>query len=544
MTWNNASVTQIATYTYTPLILSTPLVVFPWWGITASLSKRQATRVGQAGSFSTAHGDPTGPIQATKSFQPHKIDGLQATITRSPNPKDDGGRSDVTFGYIPQNLIDWLKADKGYVAQYPQLASCLPGGPFQDALCALVSPIVAEAATDLTGSSTVSMTSTGCFHPGACAAAATTTTPVKSPMPTSSAATVAAALPDSNPGTPTLAVNPSPTSSQGVGAAIARPFQGPQTAPSVFTNAQISAVAPEASSASNSAANQPTANQQPAADSPPSISPAANVANSPAQNSPAANQPAALRLTANPSDTSQPAASNAGSKTPSIPPPGPLPEASQLPSLTISIGSSASNVVVNGVTSDLRGNTLSPLPNAPSAPAPTISGIESSSILPSHNEVANPANALAPIVVGSQTFTANQASLYIIGSQTLAPGSSAVVIPGSAVYKPSPNQQASKAYSPITVGGQIATPDPTSFSIGGAVVSAGGPQVTVAGTPMSLGSSGVLAVGSSTTTLLKFNGNVTSPSPATFTGKASSDRRTGRIVWSITIGVMVIVSFG
>ena len=32
------------------------------------------------------------------------------------------------YGYIPQELIDWMVKDPNYAAQYPGLESCLPGG--------------------------------------------------------------------------------------------------------------------------------------------------------------------------------------------------------------------------------------------------------------------------------------------------------------------------------------------------------------------------------------------------------------------------------
>ena len=34
------------------------------------------------------------------------------------------------YGYIPQELIDWMVKDPNYAAQYPGLESCLPGGQF------------------------------------------------------------------------------------------------------------------------------------------------------------------------------------------------------------------------------------------------------------------------------------------------------------------------------------------------------------------------------------------------------------------------------
>lgn len=100
------------------------------------------------------------------------------------------------YGYVPQEVIDSLASD------YPNLASCLPGGPsilpikdhepwinIQADGCAAAAPGVQVAVPDLTTSSGATVKGEGCFHPGKCAAAATST-----PAPASSAAVV---LPES-----------------------------------------------------------------------------------------------------------------------------------------------------------------------------------------------------------------------------------------------------------------------------------------------------------------------------------------------------------
>ncbi|KAL6717300.1 hypothetical protein ACLMJK_005215 [Lecanora helva] len=80
------------------------------------------------------------------------------------------------FGYVPQSLIRWIADNPVYASQYPGIGSCLPGGPYIDlgkGDCLLAAPVAPEEALPagaLTTSSQVTVTSAGCFHPGACPA--------------------------------------------------------------------------------------------------------------------------------------------------------------------------------------------------------------------------------------------------------------------------------------------------------------------------------------------------------------------------------------
>ena len=118
---------------------------------------------------------------------------------------------------------------------------------------------------------------------------------------------------------------------------------------------------------------------------------------------------------------------------------------------------------------------------------------------------------LPPVVIGSQTFTANSASEYIIGSQILTPGAPAVVITGlgevsalltagSGTNVPEPTASSiTQIEIPITIGSQIFTPNPSTFSIDGTTLTAGGPGVMIQKTLVSLEPSGSgVVVGSRT----------------------------------------------
>ena len=584
-TWNNASVRGDATYTITPLTLPTPFLLFTSFATPpdrllplADLSLIPTEIVGSTnpqptrssptnldglmqspakGSFQvTAPGGPIqatgslqpsdsgGPIQATGSFQPRKRSNPEATLTLAYN---DAQLARQVFGDIPQNLIDFLDADASYSALYPHLGSCLPGGPpvrMYGCPTILDSPIAAAAASDLIGSSSVSVNSAGCFHQGACAAVAAQTSSanpavfaasVSSTAPISSTAASltqnpnaafnfapdAAAQADIAAGTPSSLVDNPTSSSQDIGAIVNRPFGGlsitqsastsPPIPPPSFTSGQNGGQMPQLSLINKPSSASPgdslsiPVNAQNQAVSDVDPAPGSSVGN---------NRNGQSSLTA-------------------------PPDMSPLPSLSISLGSLASNVVVNGVTSNLQGIALSALPYATSAPINSPLIISST---PGHDQAPAVDSALPTIVIGSQTYTANTASFYIIGSQTLAPGSSGIVVADSVVYNPSTSLPLLSAVTPITIGGQTATPNPTGFSIDGTFVSAGEPQVTIAGTPVSLGVSGILDVGNSTVTLGTNNRYAATSNSAMFTGKGSSDHHTCRLAWSVTMAIVISIN--
>ena len=150
---------------------------------------------------------------------------------------------------------------------------------------------------------------------------------------------------------------------------------------------------------------------------------------------------------------------------------------------------SASDFIIDGQTF-IPGAPALTISNTPISLAPGASEV----VIGGSTEILRSGATLPPIVIGSQTFTANNAGAYVIGTQTLTPGASGIVVPGS-LFTPGPS------LSVFTVAGQVFTANPTDFSIDGTTISAGGPGVTISGTPISLQASGVLDIGKSTTTL-------------------------------------------
>ncbi|KAL8900764.1 MAG: hypothetical protein Q9207_005535 [Kuettlingeria erythrocarpa] len=77
------------------------------------------------------------------------------------------------FGYVPQALLDWMLEDPSFVEEYPDLVSCLPGGPSievvsGDGFCFLNAPAIVEPVPALTVSTAFVVQGAGCFRPGAC----------------------------------------------------------------------------------------------------------------------------------------------------------------------------------------------------------------------------------------------------------------------------------------------------------------------------------------------------------------------------------------
>ena len=175
----------------------------------------------------------------------------------------------------------------------------------------------------------------------------------------------------------------------------------------------------------------------------------------------------------------------------------------------------------------------------PGAPAITISNTPislapdaSKAVIGGSTETLRPDPTLPPLVIGSQTFTANSAGAYLIGAQTLAPGASGIVVPGPLLVP------GASSVSVFTVGGQVFTVNPTAFSIDGTTISAGGPGVTISGTPVSLQASGVLDVGDSSVTLASATvGN--GLGVAAFTGEGG--RMMVRLMYSLLVSVLSIL---
>lgn len=459
-----------------------------------------------------------------------------------------------------------MAKDPGCVSQYPGIASCLPGGPTIDlggggcVFSSIAGPLEAEAASGLTSSSQVTVTSAGCFHPGACPKP---TEPAAAPVkPTAEPAVVPSAPQRSQPvsngnAEPAASPNPPPAASpnpQPASQPGPAPVASANAGPTVISNPNN--VAPDQLSALHADLTAPSV--------PPPASPAANP------------QGQGTGPAAPPAQSPGLGAMIAGAMGGPAPPNG--------PSYTVEIAPSASALIINGVTTHLpvaqpaitptpqvisvgsQTFTLQPVApvpangqsNAPQyvvgsqtivpgGPAATIANTPI--IIPSAGTqvhigsstfpLAPPTatnNALPPLIINSQTFIPNSASAYIIAGQTLTPGASAIVIPGSPT-----------TMTPLTVGSQVFTPNPTGFSIAGTSISAGGPGVTIAGTVVSLPSKGgELVLGSSTIALASVSQSVTpvtigslvfTPNPTTFIVGGSPVTAGGK---GVTVGGEVV----
>lgn len=99
------------------------------------------------------------------------------------------------WGYVPPALIKWAAENPDYVAKYPALSSCLPGGPSilpgtdpWARLHLVVVPQIQIAENYLTVSATAIINSLQCLRPGFCPESATAPnlrTPVATASPTS-----------------------------------------------------------------------------------------------------------------------------------------------------------------------------------------------------------------------------------------------------------------------------------------------------------------------------------------------------------------------
>ena len=538
---------------------------------------------------------------------------------------------DVDYGYVPQTLIDWMAANPNYKAQYPGLASCHPGGPSikpdrviaESGECrsSSAAAALASAVPDLTTSSQVTVTSAGCFRPGACQVAA----PAASPKQAAPAVTAAPENQGPSPSPQQGPVPDAPATSPRLGGIIASALGGAPAgaspkapspsgeneqnpAPGVPANAPAGALPTTPSSFAISlgpsgsvivvngvTSTLPVAGSSPGlspgqgADKPIPVgsqsitqnsasqfveggqtltpgAPAISIQGTSVSLGPSASQvivaDSTIALTpgnapalaptpaiaAGGQAVSQNSASQFVAAGQTVTPGAPAISVQGTP---VSLGPSGSAVVVAGSTVPLPGPANAPLFTlgaqpvtansasqfvvgsqtvVPGAPAITISGTPvslgtsgSQAIVGSSTIILSPTPlAPAPLVIGSQTFTANSDSAYVMGDHTLVPGQPGINVPGSVIGPITPTPNAPP--TPITVGGQVFTPNPTGFSIAGTTISANGPGASISGTPINLGPSGSLVVGTSSTVLsspatappLTVGGQAFTPNPTEF----------------------------
>ncbi|KAL8822463.1 MAG: hypothetical protein Q9191_006800 [Dirinaria sp. TL-2023a] len=362
----------------------------------------------------------------------------------------------VEYGFLPPDIIPWLLKQPDYVAQYPNLGSCVIGGPsigIADG-CTYAAAATAGIVPDLTTGSAVTVKGLGCFHPGSCPAAATGSAEPAA-LPAAQAAKSAPAT--SSPNTePSVAALPEQSNAQ------PQPSVNPLSAIAPIPIAQSSEVPPPASSPSPKAAAPSGSPKKPVntgakENSPPKASGNANSA--------AAVVPEQASSQAAKSQGASPAGASAEQPNP-ISKPSPAP---------------------NSPVSSEQASPLDQKPPSPSPSPPSSTGF-GAIIVGAFGSHAEPIPSIA----------SNVASQVVIGSQTLAPGSSPIVVSGS-TYSLAPSASAvvvnghtSPLAAPhpapvITIASQPVTANAASqFIVNGQTLAAGSPAITVSGSTYSL----------------------------------------------------------
>lgn len=529
-----------AAFTADDLTLSTPLLVFPWYATKpdfysqAPPASNENAGPLQATGKPQAAVDPAGPIQATGSYHPQKREAPEATIAAD-NAIRSIGLGGAPVGNIPQEVIDLLGADNDYKADLPFIGSCLTGGPPVSFSCLVRGPLAAASAADLIGSSTVSMTIAGCFRAENCkaggsaaaspAGSAGAGTITDGPKPPAEGANSNGPQPSPVP-VPMPAPEPGPAPSSPPGKAQQGSPLGPPTMPLSSIRSQVAdGQLLQPFLVSHSAGTG-------SADSPHH---APNVPNPPGNAIPSANQ--------------SPGQSTATQGLGNVILGMFSPPNDQPPKLTLSLAPSASNLIVNGVKSDLKANGPSPSPllNGPNVPIPASSGTRfgqpsngGSEGASSPEQPDNGSPMLPPIIIGSQTFTVNSASFYVINGQTLQPGSSAIVVPSPAGSYPTSGPEPLAADSAIANGVQVASALSNIPLLEGTGTAQGGPLISGVGTAAGLIPSGTLVVGSNTNAISPNGPNTTANTFSAFTGKANNISPSRRIQAAIIAGVLAI----
>ncbi|MCJ1224451.1 hypothetical protein MMC12_001096 [Toensbergia leucococca] len=419
----------------------------------------------------------------------------------------------VDFGYVPQDLIEWVVKNPDYLQQYPGLESCLPGGPsiLLPTACTEVSPASESAAQDLTTSTAVTVTSSGCFRPGHCRVDAASTSrqaPTTLPLTSSPTSEFSKALAESNTqtsptSTPMTSIQP--TSSQSASSPHTLPESpGPEsTAISLIaTNAQqlgsiiasafgftgtATAVTSETTVSSNPVT--PTAGGQTVATSasPPSVSEAAAPQGS--QTTVGSVTVAASGVTIGSSIITANSASQyiVGSQT--LVPGG---SALILSGTTVYLAPSASAIVIGGSTTALPTSSQS---------AYVVEGLTLIPTILAGSAVSAGSSNTAAYVIQGQTIVPGAPAVTISGvTVSLASSATAVVVGGSTAVLPAISEPAIKPAPVLTIGSQLVTANLASeYLVGSQTLVAGGSAITVSGTVVSLAPSATaIVVGGST----------------------------------------------
>ena len=216
------------------------------------------------GSVPTKYTSLTLPTPAISDFVTTKPKMARAVST-STSLALNGSVSE--YGYVPNFFIDFMAQDPNYVAQFPDLASCFPGGPSIDPglqTSAIVAAPTLLANLDLQSSATSVTYPSGCFDPDSarCSAAANpsspSVTPVEETAPPSPPSPQASNPPMSPPSNPT----PQPPSSPAAQSSPASTRYNPNDLSSdqlsnIFSALQVSPSPPAQPPSSPVAESQP-----------------------------------------------------------------------------------------------------------------------------------------------------------------------------------------------------------------------------------------------------------------------------------------------
>ena len=422
----------------------------------------------------------------------------------------------AVYGYVPSELIQWILQNTDYVAQYPSLGSCIPGGPsllplpsiagHQDILtesdgsnyCVYAAPGIANAVPDLTTSSEVMVQSTGCFHPGNCPSKQTPTaapaSPISSEFPRST-----------NPPT-TEKESHSKTSTE-----IDQKTQsskvskiGSNPSPAV----PLPVIVPTSSSPAQSQSEPLIAPEKTATQISVDSDRSAEPAQTPVEHHSGSSVPSS-RLVVGPEGSSDPRSSNdvlAGSASVTV---------ASLPTKTISRGltpiatvgshkiSASDGVVI------VAGSTISPGGPAITLASTPVSQDRSGNLIVGSTSIPiQPTSPDSIFTDAGQVFTVGTSRVVVAG-ETVSPDGPAITVSGTPISLGSsqlivgsstiqlPNASPSTTSSNIVIAGQTFAQLPDGISVAGTTLRSNGPALTISGTPVSLDNSGIV-IGAST----------------------------------------------
>ena len=157
------------------------------------------------------------------------------------------------YGYVPNFFISFLAQDPNYVAQFPDLASCFPGGPSIDpglSTSAIVQAPTLIGSLDLQSSATSVTYPSGCFNPDSslCSAAANPPSPSVAPAEESAPPSPPGPSASISPSSPLSSPTPQSPSTPATPSSPASPKYNPNSLLPVQLDSLLSALQPSSSS--------------------------------------------------------------------------------------------------------------------------------------------------------------------------------------------------------------------------------------------------------------------------------------------------------